>query len=117
MGIGRKPQRHDAIWIAWWPTEKFSASKVIGCWPAGIGPQGKPQNNRGWVATFQIKAAFACQSGRLCGDFSTRATERVERDVKVAEDGKEERVMDADAVGEQALKFRNDGAAHDCGNQ
>lgn len=40
-----------------------------------------------------------------------------EDDVDVAEDGKEEGVMDADAVGESALGKRNNGAADDGGDE
>jgi hypothetical protein len=45
------------------------------------------------------------------------AAEGKEGDVDVAEDGKEEGMMDADMVGESALGKRNDGAADDGGDE
>jgi hypothetical protein len=45
------------------------------------------------------------------------AAEGEEGDVDVAEDGKEEGVMDADAVGESALSERNNSAADDGGDE
>ena len=45
------------------------------------------------------------------------AAEGEEGDVDVAENGKEEGVVDADMVGKFALRKRNDGAADDGGNE
>ena len=51
--------------------------------------------------------------GRTHGCFSSRAHERIERDIEVAKNRQKESVMDADAVGDDALNFGDDRAADD----
>jgi hypothetical protein len=61
----------------------------------------------------RIASYWHAPGTQSCGRNDSGASETIEGDIAITEDGQDEGVMDADAVGERAFSQGNDGATYD----